>query len=153
VGYLTALGIGLGLAHCALQSGHIAVGILIERLPLKIQGIVDFTTNSIALVFWGLSAWQLTSYAKSMAINGLVSSTAKLPIAPIIYLIALGLASLCLVLLVRTVDSFTKMLAYLSQSQFARPLKLTSAMASSVSGPVASSAAASAATSARKAIR
>jgi len=109
--YITALAIALSLANCAIQSGHIAVGIIVDRFPLRLQAIIDFSTNLIALGFWGLSVWYLGDYANTTAMNGLVSPTAQIPIAPIIYLVALGLVGLCLVILVRTVDSLIKILA------------------------------------------
>lgn len=105
VGFLTALGIGLALAHCALQNGHISVGYVMDRLPSRLQAAVDLLTNSTALGFWGLTVWHLCQYAGSMAVSGVVSSTARVPVYPVIYLLALGFSVLCLALVVRVADS------------------------------------------------
>lgn len=99
VGFLTALGVGFALARCALQDGHIAVGLFIERLPFKIQALTGILVNVAAVCFWGMATCFLVKYAREMAAKGLVSSTAEIPVAPFIYLIALGLFGLCLVLL------------------------------------------------------
>lgn len=99
VGFLTALGVGLALAHCALKDGHIAVGFLVERLSLKTQALLAILTNTIALGFWSMSSWYLFKYAHAMMSKGVVSSTAEIPVYPFIALIALGLLGLCLVLI------------------------------------------------------
>ncbi|VFU12310.1 TRAP-type C4-dicarboxylate transport system, small permease component (fragment) [anaerobic digester metagenome] len=64
--------------------------------------------NLCAFVFWVLAAWHIGSYANSMVVNGVVSPTAQVPFYYFIYLIALGLLALCLVLLVRTIESIKK---------------------------------------------
>jgi len=105
VGFLTALGIGLALAHCAWQNGHIAVGFVMDRLPLRLQAAVDLLTTLLTLGFWSLTAWHLGHYAASMAANGVVSATARVPVYPVIYLLALGFLVLCLVQVVRLMDA------------------------------------------------
>ena len=50
VSYLTALAIGFALAHCAVQSGHIAVGIIVDRLSKSLQAVIDSAINLTALV-------------------------------------------------------------------------------------------------------
>jgi len=105
VGLLTALGIGLALAHCAWQNGHIAVGFVMDRLPLRLQAAFDLLTTLATLGFWGLTAWQLCRYAASMAANGVVSATARVPVYPVLYLLALGFFVLCLVQVVRATEA------------------------------------------------
>jgi len=106
--FLTALIIGLALAHCAVQNGHIAVSFVVEKLPKKIQEAVATVTTTIAMLFWGLCAWQMGVYANKMAVSGVVSSTTQIPLYPFIYIVAFGLLALCLVLLVKAVESFKK---------------------------------------------
>lgn len=108
VGFLTATAIGLALAHCALQNAHIAVDYVVERLPRKTRAIIDSTTNSLAIVFWGLALWNLAIYAGSMKNNGIVSATSQLPVSPFVYLVAFGLFALCLVLLGRLGESLRR---------------------------------------------
>ncbi|WP_347489568.1 TRAP transporter small permease [Desulfoscipio sp. XC116] len=103
--FLTVVTIGLSLAYCAVQDGHIAVSFVFDRLPLKLQGPVDLIINTAACLFWSLCAWQVGVYAGSTAASGIVSPTSQLPLYPFIYLVAFGLAVLALVLLVRTVEA------------------------------------------------
>ncbi len=116
--YLTALAIGFSLAHCAVQSGHIAVGIIVDRLPKILQAAIDSAINLTTLIFWSFCVWHLAEFAHTTAKSGLVSPTAQIPLAPIIYLIALGLASLCLVILVRGLDAWSLLRAGISEFRF-----------------------------------
>lgn len=116
--FLTAVMIGLSLAYCAVQNGHIAVSFVVDRLPLKMQAVVDIVTSILSLSFWGLCVWQIGSYAQRTAEAGVVSPTTQTPLYPFIYLVAFGLMVLCLVLLVRAVESIGKVL---SSSSFALP--------------------------------
>jgi TRAP-type C4-dicarboxylate transport system permease small subunit len=111
VGYLTAIGIGLALASCAVQNGHIAVDLVINRLPCKLQATIDTLMNLIAFCFWGLAAWHLGKYAQEMTVSKVVAATTRIPLYPIIYLIALSVLGLCLVLMVKMFNSFKKAVA------------------------------------------
>lgn len=108
VGFLTAIGIGLALASCAVQNGHIAVDLLVNRLPCRVQGVIDSLTNVAALGFWALAAWHIAKYAQTMTASGVVASTTQVPLSPVIYLVSLGVSGLCLVLLVKLADSLKK---------------------------------------------
>ncbi len=105
VNMLTAVGVGLALAYCAYQNGHIAVDFIIERLSQKLQAAADVLTNVIALSFWTLSAWYVAKYAGTMFESNTVSPTTQVPLSPVVYLIALGLLALSLVLSVRLTES------------------------------------------------
>lgn len=106
VGFLTAMGVALALAHCAFQDGHIAVSFIMERLPRKIQFITAVFVNSVSLVFWASAVWALGKYGFAMKIRGLVSPSAEIPVYPFIYLVAFGLLGLCLVLSFKFLISF-----------------------------------------------
>lgn len=105
VGFLTALGIALALAQCAVKNGHIAVGFIVDRFPKRIQTIVDSVIYAVSFVFMTAAVWYLGNYAHSMKMNGLVSPSAEIPIYPFIYLVALGMLGLCMVLLYKLLES------------------------------------------------
>lgn len=110
VGFLTAMGVALALAHCAFQEGHIAVSFIMERFPLKIQAITAVFVSVVSLVFWVATVWSLGKFAYAMKIRGLVSPSAEIPVYPFIYLVAFGLLGLCLVLLLKFLVSFREVL-------------------------------------------
>ncbi len=105
VGFITAMGVSLALANCAFQNGHIAVSLIMERLPLKLQSFVSSLVYSISLLLWAVAAWYLGKYGHAMKLKGLVSSSAEIPVYPFIYLVAFGLSGLCLVLFFKLLES------------------------------------------------
>lgn len=105
VGFLTAMGVGLALANCALQNGHIAVGFIMDRFPKKIQAISEVFVNAVSLMFWAAAVWSLGRFGQAMMMKGLVSPSAEIPIYPFIYLVAFGVIGLCLVLLLKLLVS------------------------------------------------
>ena len=106
VGFLTALGVGFALARCAFQNSHIAIDFIMERLPSRPQAFIAAIINAVSAVFWAAAVWFLIKYAQAMKIKGLVSPSAEIPVYPFIYLVAIGLAGLCLVLLFKFLISF-----------------------------------------------
>jgi TRAP-type C4-dicarboxylate transport system permease small subunit len=108
VGLLTALVIGLALAYCGVQNAHIAVSLLTERLPSRLQAVISILINLVSMCFLAVSAWYVGLYAGSMKDTGLVSSTTQIPTYPFVYLIALGLLVYSLVLLVKSIESIIK---------------------------------------------
>lgn len=108
VGFLTAALIGLSLANCAVKKGHIAISFVMDRLTARTQAAIDCFINIATLLFWGLAAWYSCLYAGSLTANGVVSPTTQMPFYPFIYIVAIGLAALCLVLLVSLIESIKK---------------------------------------------
>ncbi len=103
VGYLTATAIGLSLAGCASQGGHIAVGVLVDRLPPRMQKLIELLLNLPVLGFLSLAAYQLFRHAGRIALNGEVAPTTELPFYPFVYLVAAGFLALVLVVAGRTI--------------------------------------------------
>ncbi len=106
VGFLTAMGVGLALANCALQNGHIAVGFIMDRFSRKIQSIADIFVNAASLLFWATAVWYLGRFGLAMKVKGLVSPSAEIPVYPFIYVVAFGVSGLCLVLFFKLLVSF-----------------------------------------------
>jgi len=103
-----AIIVGLAIAYCAVQKGHIAVTMVTDRLPQRTQAVIDTVIGIISVVFIGLVTWQLGLYATSMVISGEVSPTMKMPFFIIIYLVGFGFLMLGLVFLVDLLKSVTK---------------------------------------------
>ncbi|AFQ43553.1 TRAP transporter small permease [Desulfosporosinus meridiei] len=120
VGFLTAVGVALALAHCAFKDGQIAVSLIMERFSNKCQAMVSFFVNLASLGLWAAVVWSLGELAQTMKIKGLVSPSAEIPVYPFIYLIAIGLLGLCLVLLNKSVISFRQILGNDSAKKVAR---------------------------------
>ncbi|MDD2554144.1 MAG: TRAP transporter small permease [Desulfotomaculaceae bacterium] len=108
VGLLTALVIGLALAQCSVQNGHIDVSLVVDLFPARLRDVVGVFINFISMCFLAASSWYVGAYARSMYDSGLVTPTTQTPIYPFVYLIALGLLVYSLVLLVRSIEYIIK---------------------------------------------
>lgn len=120
VGFLTAIGVALALAHCAFQDGHIAVSFIMEQFPQKIQFITAVFVHVASLMLWAAAVWALGKFGHAMQIKGLVSPSAEIPVYPFIYLVAFGLLGLCLVLLFKFLASFREVLGIDAAKKVAR---------------------------------
>ncbi len=105
VNILMALTISLGLAYCGLKNGHIAVEFIVEKLSSKKQAVISVVINLLGLVFWGVSAWYMAGYARNMMDTNLLAGTISIPVYPVVYLIAFGLAVLCLTIVLKLSDA------------------------------------------------
>lgn len=105
VGYLTALAISLALAYCAVKKAHIGVDYIIGKFPKPMQKITSILISLGSAAFWSLTALQVGRYAVSLKKSGVVSSTAQIPIYPIVFLIAIGILALGFVLAVEFFES------------------------------------------------
>jgi TRAP-type C4-dicarboxylate transport system permease small subunit len=106
---LTAVTIALALASCAVQNGHIAVDLIIEKFPVKVRNLIDSLTNLTAFIFWILAAVFMLEYANNMAITGTLFPTTQIPFAPVLIVIAAGIFALAAVLLYRLLDTVRKL--------------------------------------------
>ena len=105
-----AILLALGVAYTAMTKGHIMVGILVDRFPPRVQGIVDLVITSIALFFSFLLARELLFYAISMMEKGYETGHLKIPLAPSIFIVSFGFMMLALVLLLDLIKAFNQAL-------------------------------------------
>jgi TRAP-type C4-dicarboxylate transport system permease small subunit len=105
VGYLGTVIISFSLGLTSLSKGHIAVEILVEKLPRRAQAGIEAGTSLISAALFGLIAWQSLVYATDMRQSGEVSVTLTMPIYPFIYGIAAGSALMVLILLLDSLRS------------------------------------------------
>jgi TRAP-type C4-dicarboxylate transport system permease small subunit len=108
VSILTSVAIGLALAHCAVQKGHIAVDFFVEKLSAPVQKIIDTITGLLSVVFLLIASWQLVLYGEGMRITGQTSPSAMIPYYPFVYLVALGVFMLAIVILLQVCNLMRK---------------------------------------------
>ncbi len=95
---LSAITITMALGLCALQNGHVAVDLIIERIPAKFREKIDLLTNVVSLLFWGITAFYMLDYAQKMSSTGTLFPTSGIPYAPVLVLAAAGIFILAAVL-------------------------------------------------------
>jgi TRAP-type C4-dicarboxylate transport system permease small subunit len=108
IGFLGTVVISFSLAYTSLEKGHIAVELLIEKLPRRIRAGIESATSLMGAALFALITLQSIAYAVDLKRSGEVSVTLTMPIYPFIYGIALGSGLLCLVLLVESLRSATR---------------------------------------------
>src|SRR5690625_3680400 len=92
VEFLTALGIGLALAYCAVKDGHISISLFVQKLPERVQKVSDIVIGIISVVLLIFVTYQMAMHAHTMQLRGEIAITTGIPYAPFIYLIAIGFA-------------------------------------------------------------
>ncbi|MGD9332342.1 MAG: TRAP transporter small permease [Desulfobacterales bacterium] len=101
VGFLGAVFAAFSLGYTSVKRGHIAVDFLVQKLPQRVQSLVDGINALICAIFFALVARQCMTYAADLKNYGEVSMTLQMPVYPFVYGIAAGCVLLTLVLVVR----------------------------------------------------
>ncbi len=99
VGYFGSVIISFGMARTSIERGHIAVNLLVDRLPPRVQILIEGVGNIAASALFGLLAWQSQIYARDILETGDVSLTLGMPTWPFVLGLATGSGMLSLVLI------------------------------------------------------
>lgn len=108
IGFLGAILISFSMAYTSIERSHIAVEILVERLPRRVQSALEGIISLISCVLFGIITRQCQIYTLDLKQSGEISLTLGLPVYPVVAGIALGCSFLCLVLLFDVVKSFRR---------------------------------------------
>jgi|WetSurMetagenome_2_1015567.scaffolds.fasta_scaffold312751_2 TRAP-type C4-dicarboxylate transport system permease small subunit len=108
VGFITTIMVTFGIGYLAYKKGHIAVDLLVERFPRRVQAIIDGIGSILSFGIFALISWQLIIYGNGVLKSGEHTLTSMTPFYPFVYGISLGMALLCLVLLVDFIKCLTK---------------------------------------------
>ena len=87
---LLVLAIFMIVAYCQVERGHISVGLLIDRLSTKAQGIVDSVTYTICFVIGSIALWRTVVKGIYVFDQNPVSSNLRIPDAPFVMVVAFG---------------------------------------------------------------
>jgi TRAP-type C4-dicarboxylate transport system permease small subunit len=105
---LAVIVVAFALANCAAQKGHVAISIVLDRCPQRVQAFIEFVVYGISTIFFVMAAWQLVKYGTGFLHSGEVTLTTKMPFYPFIYAESFGLLALCLVLLAGALKALRK---------------------------------------------
>ena len=110
VGLLGTIVVSFSLAHTSVMRGHISVEFIIQKLPKRVQIVIDGINSLLGAALFGLITWQSLLYAQNLMHTGEVSMTLQMPIYPFVYGIAIGSMILCLVLLTELLQSLKRII-------------------------------------------
>ncbi len=101
---LMVLVVFLGFAECAVQRGNVSVDLFVDRLPKKVQAVIDTVTCFFSIGIVSLITWQSAVQAKALWQSGHVSGVLHIPHYPFAILMVLGWAAFDLVLVAHCFD-------------------------------------------------
>lgn len=99
VGFLGTIVVSFALAFTSMEKGHIAVELLVEKLPQRAQLAIESFCNLIGALLFGMLAYKAIRYALDIKESGEVSSTLQMPIYPFIFGMSVGFGLLFLLLI------------------------------------------------------
>jgi TRAP-type C4-dicarboxylate transport system permease small subunit len=108
VGFIAAILASVSVGYVAVVKGHVAVDLIMNRLPERGQLIVEIIAGILSFGIFSLVSWQSAIYARATWVSGEFSMSAYAPFYPFLYVVAFGIAVLCLVILSDTIKAFRK---------------------------------------------
>jgi TRAP-type C4-dicarboxylate transport system permease small subunit len=111
VGFLGTIVVSFALAFTSLEKGHIAVELLVEKLPQRAQLAIESFCNLIGALLFGMLTYKAIRYALDIKESGEVSSTLQMPIYPFIFGMSVGFSLLFLLLMADFIKSLQRTLA------------------------------------------
>lgn len=106
--YMMVILVGFGFAYCAVKKGHVRVDLVVERLPLRTQAIIDSITGLMVFFLLVMLTWQGFRHMIATHHSGVTSAVLHIPVYPFAGLVGLGFASFTLVVLVDLIEVIGK---------------------------------------------
>ena len=106
--FFGAVAVAFAMAHTSVQSGHVAVSLVIRLFPQRVQAVIESATATFGLILFAIVSWQSMLYANDLHTSGEVSMTLELPFYPFVYGISFAAAAVCLVLLIDVTNNLTR---------------------------------------------
>jgi len=100
--------ISFAAAFSLLLGRHVQVEFFVPRLPRRAQAVTDSIVFLLGLILFILIIWRLCVYGYSLHTGGEVSATARIPMAPFAYGIALASVPVCVVFLLNFINSLIR---------------------------------------------
>jgi len=98
----------LALAWCAVERNHLKVDLVMILLPERVQAVFDSFTSLAGLCLVGLISWRSFLEAAVVKELNIESSLLRIPAYPFYYVMAVGFAILCVVMVMQFVEHLGK---------------------------------------------
>jgi TRAP-type C4-dicarboxylate transport system permease small subunit len=108
LGQLVAISFAAALS--LLLGRHVQVEFFVAILPRRVQAVTDSIVFLLGLTLFILIIWRLCAYGYSLQTGGEVTATARIPLAPFAYGIALASVPVCLVFFLEFVNSVIRII-------------------------------------------
>jgi TRAP-type transport system small permease protein len=105
IALLLACGGTWGMGHCESLKKHISIGIMVDRLPPRVQAAFDVFNGVAALGIFTFIAWQMFIRVP----HGTLSDDLGIPMGIFYMFYGLGLSGYCLVLMANLAQSIARL--------------------------------------------
>ena len=106
---LAVTSLACGLPVTQRRGGHVALDMVVRRLPQRAAAGVDAAGRLVSLVLFALAGWRLWLYAERLREAGQVFMGLDLPQYWLVRLLCFSFGALCLVLLADAFNSLKRM--------------------------------------------
>ena len=100
--------IAFAAAMLLILGRHVRVTFFIDRLPKRAQGVIEIIIHILELGLFILIVWRLFVFGYYMQTGGEGTMTIRIPLYPFGYGLAAALIPVCLVILLRLINSITR---------------------------------------------
>jgi TRAP-type C4-dicarboxylate transport system permease small subunit len=100
IGWLSAAAMALALGYAQLNRNHVAIDLLVNRLPGRLRAGTEAAVSLCSLLLFGAVAWYVARYGGMLQESGSLSETLKAIVYPWVYVVATGATGLTVALLV-----------------------------------------------------
>ena len=108
VGFMGAVLFSFALAHCAIRGEHVAVTLVMDKVPRHFRTTVGIIISIISIGFFAMAAWRCAVYATDLWLSGVTSLSTLTPLYPFVYAVGFGCLTLSLAILVNMFESVNK---------------------------------------------
>jgi TRAP-type C4-dicarboxylate transport system permease small subunit len=89
---------------------HVQVDFFVVMFPKRVQAAINIVVDLLGIFLFAVIVWRVTLYGHYMQTGREVSATARIPLYPFAYGVALGSLPVCLVLLSQLITSLSRTL-------------------------------------------
>jgi len=101
--------ISFAAAAALILGRHISVEFFVVMLPRRVRALIDIIIHLLGLALFIVIIWRLCVYGYLLQTGGEESATARIPLAPFAYSIALASIPVCLVFLLEFLNAIVRM--------------------------------------------
>ncbi len=95
------------IAYTTSVGRHVSIDVLTARFPRKVQIAIDTVMDFLCAGIFGVATWRSIVRAMDFLGSGYETGILKIPLFPFVFIVALGCALACVLLLVQVVKAIT----------------------------------------------
>ena len=102
------IAIAFTIAIAQITGRHIRVELFFSKLSERSQALIDSVIYFLQCLFFAVVVWRIYRLGRSLQMAEEVSATLFIPLYPFIFAIALGFVPICVICLLKSLDSGMK---------------------------------------------